>query len=42
MECDLTYLDVSTGSSMDWAYAVGKAPLAFAFELRDSRDGMCI
>jgi len=29
----------ATGSSMDWAYDVGKVPLAFGFELRDVRNG---
>lgn len=24
---------------MDWAYDVGKVPLAFGFELRDTRNG---
>lgn len=33
-------LDKATGSSMDWAYDVGKVPLAFGFELRDTRDGI--
>lgn len=27
---------------MDWAYDVGKVPLAFAFELRDVRNGIDI
>ncbi|KAG4080667.1 hypothetical protein HA402_013197 [Bradysia odoriphaga] len=30
---------IATGSSMDWAYDVGNVPLAFGFELRDSRNG---
>lgn len=34
--------DKATGSSMDWAYDVGKVPLAFCFELRDARNGICI
>lgn len=34
------YIDIATGSSMDWAYDVGKVPLAFGFELRDTRNGI--
>lgn len=38
----LLFSDTSTGSSMDWAYDVGKVPLAFGFELRDARNGIYI
>jgi len=30
---------IATGSSMDWAYGVAQAPLAFTFELRDVLNG---